>query len=334
MVLSTTNMEVSSCDLGNVLKISVNVSNFAETKQILIMKRISAITLGVLVLASCSQTKTGSENNCEACNADSVATEAVGSFKVCDFDNFKLHIYLTDDEMADASFIVEGQDSLVTLEQPLFTANASEYDAYLAGLNKPVAARIADFHLGNTGADTIIMPAGMPEVVKGPQYSGMMSHFAEVYGDKIVALPTGYAVEMDFDNAFTEAGVPFTFLKGASNDFPGANILIGGDVVYSHRAPAKAHVNNLYASDMAGVDARIAELEQILGTGATLYVGGHGAPATADDVRFRIGYLNKVKELRASQPDAASFVTALEEAYPGLPGEEGVKAFAEAIYAE
>ena len=65
-----------------------------------------------------------------------------------------------------------------------------------------------------------------------------------------------------------------------------------------------------------------------------MYVGGHGAPATADDVRFRIGYLNKVKELRASQPDAASFVTALEEAYPGLPGEEGVKAFAEAIYAE
>lgn len=85
-------------------------------------------------------------------------------------------------------------------------------------------------------------------------------------------------------------------------------------------------------ANLAGVNDRMSELEQILATGASIFVGGHGDPATADDVRFRIGYLNKVRELRANQPDAESFAAALISEYPGLPGEDGVKGFAEALY--
>ena len=80
------------------------------------------------------------------------------------------------------------------------------------------------------------------------------------------------------------------------------------------------------------MDARLAELEQTLSTGATLFVGGHGSPATAEDVKFRIAYLGKVKELLASQDTAEKFASALIEAYPGLPGEDGVKALAESLY--
>ncbi len=295
------------------------------------MKKLIIITLGALALAGCAQQK---KDAAEAADAETVATDSVvaGQFDVRELDGYKLHIYLTGDEMADASFIIEGADSLVTLEQPLFKVNAAAFDEYLAALGKPVATRIADFHLGNTGADTILMPQGMPEVVNGPAYSGMMQHFAEVYGDAIEPLPTGATEEVAFDTTVTLAGVPFTFFKGASNDFPAANILIGKDAVYSHWAPGKAHVNNLYAANIEGVDARIAELEQLLATGASVFVGGHGMPGTKEDVEFMISYLNKVKELRTSEPDAAAFTAALTAAYPGLTGENGVASFAESLY--
>ena len=301
------------------------------------MKKLFIMTLGALAAVGCSQNNSAGSTE-QAQQEEEVAqvvtdTVQVGSFEVKEFDGYKLHIYLTGDEMADASFIVEGADSLVTLEQPLFRANATAFDKYLADLGKPVAKRIADYHLGNTGASTIVMPEGMPEVVKGPEYSGMMAHFAEQYGDAIEPLPTGEMHELPFGETLNFAGIPFKLYKGAANDFPGANILIGSDVVYSHWAPSKSHINNLYAGNIQGVDDRLTELNEILATGATVFVGGHGAPASADDVRFRIEYLNKVKELKASQSDAASFAKALVEAYPGLPGEEGVTALAESLYA-
>lgn len=296
------------------------------------MRKLLILAAGALAIASCSQKKEATTAEAvEEAQSDTIA--AAGHFDVNELNGYKLHVYVTEDQMGDASFIIEGADSLVTLEQPLFKVNAEAFDSYLASLGKPVAHRIADFHLGNTGDATLIMPQGMPEVVKGPAYSGMMSHFAEEYGDAIEPLPTGKTEEVAFGETVTLAGVPFTFYKGADNDFPGANILIGKDAVYSHWAPDSSHINNLYAADAAGIDARTAELEQILATGATLFVGGHGTPATADDVRFRIAYLKKIKELLSSSPDADSFTSALIEAYPGLPGEDGVKALAESLYA-
>lgn len=269
--------------------------------------------------------------NVQAQNTEATAS-SVGQFSVHEFNGYKLHIYLTEDQMGDASYIIEGIDSLVTLEQPLFKINAAAFDKYLAALNKPVSKRISDFHLGNTGDAPIIMPEGMPAVVKGPQYSGMMAHFAEQYGDAIEPIPTGMTEEVPFNSTVIFAGVPFIFLPGASNDFPGANILIGKEVVYTHFTPAKSHTNTLYISTIEGLESRLNELERILKTGAYLIVGGHGNPATVDDVKFLIGYLNKLKELYASSSNAETFASALIAAYPNLPGQEGVKELAKQLY--
>lgn len=71
-----------------------------------------------------------------------------GRFETHEFDNFKLHVYYTNDALGDASYIVEGRNALVTMEQPLFKDNVAEFDAYLAGLAKPVEQRITDYHVG------------------------------------------------------------------------------------------------------------------------------------------------------------------------------------------
>lgn len=93
-----------------------------------------------------------------------------GRFEVHDLDNFRLHVYYTNDALGDASYIIEGENALVTMEQPLFKKNVTEFDDYLVKLGKPVEQRIADYHVGGTGLHETVMPEGMPEFTKGEVY--------------------------------------------------------------------------------------------------------------------------------------------------------------------
>ena len=61
-----------------------------------------------------------------------------GSFDVLDLGSFKLHVYNTNDALGDVSYIIESKTGLVTLEQPLFKDNVSEFDTYVVSLSKPV----------------------------------------------------------------------------------------------------------------------------------------------------------------------------------------------------
>ena len=96
--------------------------------------------------------------------------------------------------------------------------------------------------------------------------------------------------------------------------------------------PAKAHVSHLQISSSAAIDAEIAEAENSLDSGATLFIGGHGGAATRDAVEFKIAYLKKVKELLAANNTAQAFVNALKEAWPGLPEEAGLEDLGKALY--
>ena len=64
------------------------------------MKKTLLILLNILAITSMAQTK--------------------GRFEVHDTGSFKLHVYYTNDAMGDASYVIEGKDALVTMEQPLF----------------------------------------------------------------------------------------------------------------------------------------------------------------------------------------------------------------------
>lgn len=260
-----------------------------------------------------------------------VMAQTKGRFEVYDIDNFKLHVYYTNDALGDASYIVEGKDALVTMEQPLFKDNVVEFDAYLSRLEKPVEKRITDYHVGGTGSHDVVMAEGMPEFTKGEIYGGMMQGFAQAFGDALTDMPTGRAAEVAFGTTQTWAGVAFEFRRGATTDFPGASILIGGKVYYTHWTPVKAHVSHLQVSSPAAIDAEIAEAENSLASGATLFVGGHGGAATRDAVEFKITYLKKMKELLAENKTVQTFVDAMKEAYSGLAGEAGLEELGKAL---
>lgn len=275
-------------------------------------KTLSVFALSLLVLGASAQEK--------------------GRFEVHDLGNFKLHVYYTNDALGDASYIVEGKKALVTMEQPLFKDNVAEFDTYLAKLDKPVEQRITDYHVGGTAHHDVVMPEGMPEFTKGAVYGGMMQNFAQLFGDALTVMPTGKTSEVAFGTTETYAGIPFEFRHGAATDFPGASILIGKKVYYTHWTPAKAHVSHLQVSSPAAIDAEITESENSLKSGATLFIGGHGGAAKADAVQFKINYLNTMKKLFSQNKTPEAFIEAMKKTYPDLPGAEGLGELAKALY--
>lgn len=261
-----------------------------------------------------------------------ISAQSKGLFEVHDFGNFKLHVYYTNDVMLDASYIIEGENALVTLEQPLFKDNVAEYNAYLTKLHKPVEQRISDYLLWRTADQPITMAEGMPDFSSNGVYAEMMKGFAKSFGNDIVSLPTGKKTEVAFGTTQTYAGIPFTFYHGASNDFPGASIFIGNRVWFSHWAPTKTHISHLYISSPEAIDAQIAALEQSLKSNAETFIGAHGGAVKTGEVKFRINYLKNMKALISKNETGESFIKAMKEAFPNLPNSECLEELAKALY--
>lgn len=80
-----------------------------------------------------------------------VMAQTKGRFEAYDLGSCKLHVYYTNDVMGDASYIIEGEDSLVTMEHPLFKENVAEFNDYIEKLGKPIEKIISDYHVGGTG---------------------------------------------------------------------------------------------------------------------------------------------------------------------------------------
>ena len=276
------------------------------------MKKALFILFNLLTITSMAQTK--------------------GRFEVHDLGNYKLHVYYTNDVMADASYIIEGTDAIVTMEHPLFKENVAEFDEYIETIGKPIEKIISDYHVGGTGNHAQIMAEGMKEFSEGPIYGGMMKGFEKMWGNDMTEMPTGSVTEVAFGTTESWAGVTFEFRHGATSDFPAASILIGGKAYYTHWTPAKAHISHLQVSSPAAIDAEIAEAENSLASGATLFIGGHGGATKRDAVEFKIAYLKKMKELLAANGTAEAFVEAMKQAYPGLPGEAGLEELGKVLY--
>ena len=92
----------------------------------------------------------------------------VGQFQAYELNGFRLHVYNSNDVMADTSFIIEGEKGLVVMEYPLFKVNAAEFGEYIKALDKPIVTDITDYHLGGSDQLPIVMPEGMPAFIEGP----------------------------------------------------------------------------------------------------------------------------------------------------------------------
>lgn len=261
-----------------------------------------------------------------------VSSFAQGRFETIALKHSTIHVYYTGDALGDASYVVEGPNALVTIETPIFKVNLSEFEAYVKSIGKPVVAEIADYHIGGTDDRSVIMAQGMGTFTKEGSYSAMMAGFQKGFGDSMVDLPTGEVTEIPFGDKVTLAGVEFVFSHGSATDFPAAAILIDGKALLTHWAPAKAHMNNLQLGSKAAVEAELDLLQAMKKSGAEHFLGGHGGAADKEALEFKTEYVRSVSAFLKSNSDPESFAEALKAKYPGLSGEEGLDALAQALY--
>ncbi len=254
---------------------------------------------------------------------------------IYDLSQSKLHVYQTGDVMGDVSFIIEGEKSVVILEQPLFWQNINEFSSYVESLKKPIDKVVANFHslgLADYAPNSVVMPKTMIEFGKSPMAQAMIAKFEEGFGEAADFRPHKRAKGFDVPSTQKWAGVEMKFVPAAKGGFPAANIVIDHKAYYLHFSPTKSHIAAMRIKSRESIDAIIAELQAVKESGAEYIFGSHGPSATQSDVEFQIGYLETMKSLLRECETADLFGQRLIVAYPTLPGAEGVKAIAKALY--
>ena len=258
-----------------------------------------------------------------------------GEIEVYKFDNFTIHSYKSAEAMADLTFIIEGKNGLVILEQQSFLESIKDFNSYLATLNKPVIKVIADYHTGGLAewdASKVVMIEGMPEFEKGEVYSGMLGYFSQIFGEAMDLRPHGEVATVAFDSSHNWAGIDFKFLHGAKSDFPAASINITNKVYYTHFAPVFSHMTGDQINSSTAIDATIEELSNAKASGCILFIGSHGKSGRLDAVDFQLQYLAKMKEILNSTLNKDEFVKKMTASFVGIPGLDGLNAVAGKLY--
>lgn len=259
-------------------------------------------------------------------------TEAVlssGTVTVYDYGAIKLHAYNTGDALGDEAFIVEGEDALVGIELPSFTAGLDAWSAYVDSLGKPMNDIFIDAHA--TGASyvegmNVYGTQGARDAIAGGStrstIQGLEDSFGEDFhgGDDIVQINKVVSGEV------TVAGIEFRVIDmGDSYDLeiPALN------VVYTHMLGKTSH------SILASVDAMDAMLETLHSyqdAGYEMILSGHSTPEGQDAVAEKIAYVEQAKELASVCTTADEFMSAMQEAFPDYTSENYLEMTAGFLY--
>lgn len=240
-----------------------------------------------------------------------------GVMHIYDFGGIRLHAYQTNDCIDDEVFIVEQAGQAVLLESPCFFDNHRELEDYLADRRLTVAGMLLAYHMGG-GA---FLPGARKYATRNADEYGhrgggkaLIDSFAKAFGDPFDA---SIHTVTDFleDGRVTIGGIAFqitTTPDAFDIEIPAIH------TVYTHMLGHDCH------SIVAGpghADALIAQLQGYLDEGYVLVLSSHYTPEDLKDVRTKIAYLQDLKAIAATCPDAGTFKATVQERYPAYSGE-------------
>ena len=295
------------------------------------MKKKIALLLTTFTMVSCLS----------VCNAEAAdKTETVvptihdaavesGSVTVYDFGASKLHVYNTGDALGDVAYIVEGEDVLIGIELPAFTANLNMWQNYIAGLDKPMNDLfLCDHATGASyveGMNVYGTQGAQNSIASGSTYATTQGLY-ETFGDDFHGGADLANINKVVSGTVTVAGIDFNLIDcGETYDLeiPSMN------AVYTHMLGKTCHS---ILTSTAHMDSMIETLKGYQSAGYDMILSAHSGVEGQDAVAEKIAYVEKAKELAASCDNAEAFMTAMKEAFPDYIGENYLEMSAGYLY--
>ena len=295
------------------------------------MKKKIALLLTTFTMVSCLS----------VCNAEAAdKTETVvptihdaavesGSVTIYDFGASKPHVYNTGDALGDVAYIVEGEDALIGIELPSFTANLDAWQNYIAGLDKPMNDLFLCDHA--TGASYVEgmniygTQGAQNSIASGSTYATTQGLY-ETFGDDFHGGADLANINKVVSGTVTVAGIDFNLIDcGETYDLeiPSMN------AVYTHMLGKTCHS---ILTSTAHMDSLIETLKGYQSAGYDMILSAHSGVEGQDAVAEKIAYVEKAKELAASCDNAEAFMTAMKEAFPDYIGENYLEMSAGYLY--
>ena len=295
------------------------------------MKKKIALLLTTFTMVSCL-----SVCNAEAADKAETVVPTIhdaavesGSVTIYDFGASKLHVYNTGDALGDVAYIVEGEDALIGIELPSFTANLDAWQNYIAGLDKPMNDLfLCDHATGASyveGMNVYGTQGAQDSIASGSTYATTQGLY-ETFGDDFHGGADLANINKVVSGTVTVAGIDFNLIDcGETYDLeiPSMN------AVYTHMLGKTCHS---ILTSTAHMDSMIETLKGYQSAGYDMILSAHSGVEGQDAVAEKIAYVEKAKELAASCDNAEAFMTAMKEAFPDYIGENYLEMSAGYLY--
>lgn len=286
---------------------------------------LAASFTGCSVESSTTPSTTEGTQVGEAALSDTTAEPVVsevaldsGKVTVYDYGSIKLHAYATGDELGDEAYIVEGEDALVGIELPSFTAGLDAWFSYADTIGKPMDDIFLDAHV--TGASYVEgmniygTQAAQDAITNGSTYATTQSLY-ETYGEGFHGGDEMAQINQVVSGNVMVGGIAFNVIdRGDTYDLEIPEI----NVVYTHMLGKTSH--SILASTEA-MDTMLDTLHDYQDSGYDLILSAHSAPEGQDAVSEKISYVEQAKTLAETCSTAEEFLSAMQEAFPDYTGE-------------
>lgn len=248
-----------------------------------------------------------------------VSQEAVkkgGAFSQRHFEGMTLHVYTTYDGAADVSYVFEKGDGLVLFELPSMHHLSRELKAYVEGLNKPVKAILAGYHVGGASYYPGVPVYAGKESLKFIDSGGEMAYRKMLAGlfegfDLEVVRPT-HVVDAD---SMEIGGITFRFVSPTTSPIPGMDVVIPEiNAYYMHVLYDDSHPVLL---SLEHIDRVTAELKAQKAGGYAFYLSSHNGIEGPDAIDRKIAYLEKTRRIREASATPEVFREKMNAAFPG-----------------
>lgn len=267
----------------------------------------------------------------------SLSIFAQANFSSDKFEDFTLHTYASFDAMADVSFIIEGENSLVILEPQAFKGKVEEFMNYTNELNKPIEKVVVSFHAAGLKVykdEHKVITQSMADFMSSDAAKGLLGFFAQAFQGAMDTEVVEFDEHIESSSSFTVDGVDYILEPTSVSGMPGVNIAIGDKVYYQHFAPTKGmHASKNQIKSKAGIDEVLADAMKAKKGKYALLLGSHGmGKAGSEDLKFQIKYLKTMKKIAAKANSADEFISLMNSEYPNCKGEEDLKGIAANLY--